>query len=55
MAWICYLLTIVLYHIPVAGNFWMLALLVGMVFHWKYWLAGIAAFLVGANWKNPLS
>lgn len=52
MAWICYLIAFALFTIePTAA---MVVFGIGVLYHWKYWLIGVAAFFVGAGWKKPL-
>ena len=52
MAWICYLIAFALFTVhPTAG---MVVFFIGMLYHWKMWILGIGAFLVGAGWKKPL-
>lgn len=52
MAWLCYIVAFFLFFIyPSVG---LVVLLIGMLLHWKGWLAGIAAFIVGLNWKKPI-
>ena len=52
MAWICYLLGVLLFTIePTTG---MVVFGIGMLYHWKAWTIGIVAFFVGAGWKKPL-
>lgn len=52
MAWLCYLVAIILWNAVGWYDWAMIAFAVGMVFHWKYWLAGFAAFFVGISWKS---
>ncbi len=47
MAWVFYFIAWVIFMFtsyPVAG---FVALSIGALFHWKWWLAGIVAFFVG--------
>ena len=54
MAWLCYLVALILWNAFGLHGAAIIAFIVGMAFHWKYWLPGIAAFFIGAGWKRPL-
>ena len=52
MAWIAYLTALIL------GSNGMLegaliVFVIGVVFHWKYWIAGIVGFFVGVGLSKP--
>jgi len=38
--------------LTIPSNIWIVPLLFGMLFHWKMWLTGIAAFFVGAGFNK---
>ena len=52
MAWICYLVSFFLFSIE--PNAAMVVFGIGMLYHWKIWILGIGAFLIGAGSKKPL-
>ena len=47
MAWIFYLLALVLWNAFGLHGWAIIAFVIGMVFHWKYWIVGIFAFFLG--------
>jgi len=47
MAWLFYLVALILWNAFGLHGWAIIALLIGMGFHWKYWSIGIVAFLVG--------
>jgi len=57
MAWVFYILGILMFMAP-AGHEWaLLVFALGMLIHWKFWIitivAGTIAFCVGAGWQKP--
>lgn len=51
MAWLAYLIGLLLIFGGVAG-FGMAVFAIGMVMHWKAWIAIIGGFFVGLNWNS---
>ena len=47
MAWLFYLVALILWNAFGLHGWAIIAFLIGMGFHWKYWSIGIVAFLVG--------
>lgn len=52
---IMYLVAFLIYTVAPLSIIWVLLFLIGVLAHWKWWLAGIGGFLVGLNWKSPLN
>lgn len=53
MAWFAYLIGIIL----MSADMWsggILVFMVGMMYHWKYWIPGLLAFFIAAGWKKPI-
>lgn len=57
MAWVFYILGIIMLSAPVGTEWALLVFALGMLIHWKFWLvtilAGTVAFFVGAGWNKP--
>ena len=52
MAWLMYLVALILWNAFSLHGWAMFVFAIGMVIHWKYWAAGLAALFVGFNWKK---
>lgn len=48
MAWLAYFISIILIvsNVPGPG---LIVFAIGMLIHWKYWIAGMLAFFIGFN------
>ena len=57
MAWVFYILGIIMFQAPVGHEWALLVFALGMLLHWKFWIitivTGTIAFLVGAGWSKP--
>ena len=52
MAWIFYLVALILWSGFNQLDAALIALAVGMLFHWKAWGIGLIAFFVGVGWTD---
>ncbi len=52
-AFILYIIALLAFAVAPTTGVWIPVLVIAMLIHWKFWLVGIIAFLVGAGWRKP--
>lgn len=54
MSWFAYLVALILWNAFGLYEWALIAFVIGVAFHWNYWIPGIAAFFIAIGWKSPL-